>query len=65
MQTRIIVLKNNKLSQTVARDCIDQAAKFGLSAEVFDAINGFDAAGHLELLNLRLKINQFVSNTFK
>lgn len=53
MQTRIIVLKNNKLSQTVARDCIDQAAKFGLSAEVFDAINGFDAAGHLELLNLR------------
>ena len=37
----------------MARDCIDQAAKFGLSAEVFDAINGFDAAGHLELLNLR------------
>jgi len=53
MQTRIIVLKNNKLSQTVARDCIEQAAKFGISAEVFDAINGFDAAGHLELLNIR------------
>jgi len=53
MQTRIIVLKNNKLSQTVARDCIEQAAKFGISAEVFDAINGFDAAGHLEALNIK------------
>ena len=53
IKTRIIVLKNNKLSETNARDCIEQAAKFGISAEVFDAINGFDAARHLELLNIR------------
>jgi GR25 family glycosyltransferase involved in LPS biosynthesis len=53
IKTRIIVLKNNKLSETNARDCIEQAAKFGISAEVFDAINGFDADRHLELLNIR------------
>lgn len=53
MQTKIIVLQNNELSQTVARDCIEQAAKFGISAEVFDAINGFDAAKHLESLDIK------------
>jgi len=53
MRTKIIVLQNNQLSQTVAQDCIEQAAKFGITAEVFDAINGFDAASHLELLNIK------------
>jgi len=52
MRTKIIVLQNNDLSQTVAQDCIEQARKFGIHAEVFDAINGFDAAAHLELLNI-------------
>lgn len=53
MRTKIIVLQNNQLSQTVAQDCIEQAAKFGITAEVFDAINGFDASRHLELLNIK------------
>jgi len=53
MRTKIIVLQNHQLSQTVAQDCIEQAAKFGISVEVFDAINGFDADGHLDLLGLR------------
>ena len=53
MQTRIIVLKNNTLSEQVAKDCIEQAAKFGISAEVFDAINGFDSARHIAALDIK------------
>lgn len=53
MRTKIITLKNNELSEQVAKDCIEQANKFGITAEVFDAINGFDAASHLELLNIK------------
>ena len=53
MRTKIIILKNNELSEQVAKDCIEQAKKFGITVEVFDAINGFDAAGHLELLNIK------------
>ena len=53
MRTKIITLKNNRLSEQVAKDCIEQAKKFGITAEVFDAINGFDAAEHLECLNIK------------
>jgi len=53
MKTKIITLKNNALSERVSKDCIEQATKFGMSVEVFDAVNGFDAAGHLELLDIK------------
>ncbi len=53
MRTKIIVLQNNDLSQTVAQDCIEQARKFGIHAEIFDAINGLDAVGHLESLGIK------------
>jgi GR25 family glycosyltransferase involved in LPS biosynthesis len=53
MKTKIIVLKNNAVSQTVSQDCIAQAKKFGISAEVFDAINGLDYQRHLENLGIR------------
>jgi len=53
MKTKIIRLKNNELSEQVAKDCIEQAAKFGISVEVFDAINGLDQAEHLEKLNVK------------
>ena len=48
MKAKIITLKDNELSERVAKDCIAQAAKFGVSVEIFDAINGFDANFHLD-----------------
>lgn len=53
MKTKLIRLKNNELSERIAKDCIEQAAKFGISVEVFDAINGLDQVEHLEKLNVR------------
>jgi len=53
MKAKIITLKNNKLSERVAKDCIEQAAKFGISVEIFNAINGLDYEQHLEKLNVR------------
>jgi glycosyl transferase family 25 len=53
MKAKIITLKNNELSERVAKDCIEQAAKFGISVEIFDAINGLDYEQHLEKLNVR------------
>ena len=53
MKAKIIVLKNNELSEKVAKDCIEQATKFGLSVDIFDAINGFDAKFHLDSLNIK------------
>jgi GR25 family glycosyltransferase involved in LPS biosynthesis len=53
MKAKIIVLKNNSLSERIARDCITQAAKFGISVEVFDAINGLEYKTHLEKLNIK------------
>jgi len=53
MKAKIITLKNNELSERVAKDCIEQAAKFGISVEIFNAINGLDYEQHLEKLNVR------------
>lgn len=53
MKAKIITLKNNELSERVAKDCIEQAAKFGISVEIFDAINGLEYQQHLEKLNVR------------
>jgi glycosyl transferase family 25 len=52
MKAKIITLKNNELSERVAKDCIEQAAKFRISVEIFDAINGLDYEQHLEKLNV-------------
>jgi glycosyl transferase family 25 len=53
MKAKIITLKNNELSERVAKDCIEQAAKFEISVEIFNAINGLDYEQHLEKLNVR------------
>jgi len=53
MKAKIITLKNNELSERVAKDCIEQAEKFGISVEIFNAINGLDYEQHLEKLNVR------------
>lgn len=53
MKAKIITLKNNELSEKVSKDCVDQAAKFGVSVEIFKAINGLEYQHHLEKLNIR------------
>jgi hypothetical protein len=39
---KIIRLKNNSISEKYAAECIIQAAKFGITVEYFDAINGLN-----------------------
>jgi len=53
MKAKIIILKNNALSERVAKDCIEQATRFGISVEIFNAINGLEYQQHLEKLNIR------------
>ena len=53
MKAKIITLKNNELSERVSRDCVEQAAKFGIFVEVFNAINGLEYQKHLDQLNIR------------
>lgn len=52
MKTFIIRLKNNNISEKHANECIEQAAKFGIDVEYFDAINGLDYSAHLAELKI-------------
>jgi glycosyl transferase family 25 len=55
MKVKIITLKDNELSERIARESIEQASKFNVSVEYFEAINGFYAEQHLIDLRLRPK----------
>jgi len=48
MKTYIIRLAANEHSCQMAKECKDQAEKFGIEAEYFDAINGFDVEKHYQ-----------------
>ncbi len=48
MKSFIIRLKNNSISEKYATECVEQAAKFGIAVEYFDAINGLEYSNHLE-----------------
>ena len=48
-RTWIIRLATNEHSCNMARQCKDQALKFGIEAEYFSAINGLEAEKHYEL----------------
>lgn len=52
MKTFIIRLKNNIISEKHAAECVEQAAKFGINVEYFDAINGLDYPAHLARLKI-------------
>lgn len=52
MKFFIIRLKGNDISEKHARECVEQAAKFGYTVEYFDAINGKDYARHLSSLKI-------------
>lgn len=55
MKTRIIRLKNNKHSCNMARDCFNQAVKFNLQPEFFDAIDGNDVSQHYQTTGIMPK----------
>jgi len=52
MKNFIITLRNNQLSETIADECIEQARKFNLFFEKFDAVNGFHADDSKKRLNV-------------
>jgi GR25 family glycosyltransferase involved in LPS biosynthesis len=55
MKFKIIRLKNNKISEDHAKECIDQAARQEISLEIFDGINGLESDVHLAKLGIRPK----------
>ena len=52
MKAFIIRLKGNAISEKHAAECVEQAAKFGITVEHFDAINGLEYTSHLEKLKI-------------
>lgn len=52
MKAFIIRLKNNLISEKYAKLCVDQAEKFNVVVEYFDAINGLDYQQHLDQLDI-------------
>jgi glycosyl transferase family 25 len=61
MKTFIIRLKDDEHSCEVAKDCYNQAKKFGLDVEYFDAINAHDAEHHYAATGIR-KAKKFKKN---
>ena len=53
MKAKIITLQTNQLSKTLAQECIEQAKQFGITVEIFDAVNGLEYQQHLEKLGIR------------
>jgi len=53
MKTKIIVLENNDHSARMGQKCITRAKEFGISPEIFPAVDGRDAPAIIEELGLR------------
>jgi len=53
VQAKIITLIGNEHSEQVSKDCVEQAAKFGVNVEVFPGIYGRDRKKHLEKLAIK------------
>jgi GR25 family glycosyltransferase involved in LPS biosynthesis len=54
MKSFIIRLKDHTLSEKLSDDCIEQANKFNIKVEKFDAIFGKDYKSHLKQLNIKI-----------
>ena len=54
MKAFIIRLKDYTLSEKLSDDCIEQANKFNIKVEKFDAIFGKDYKSHLKQLNIKI-----------
>jgi len=55
MKAFIIRLKGNEISEKHASQCVDEAKKYGIDVNYFDAINGNEYAKHLEDLKIVAK----------
>jgi len=53
VQARIITLIGNEHSEQVSKDCVEQAAKFGVNVEVFPGIYGTDRKSHFAKLGIK------------
>lgn len=53
MKSFIIRLKDNKISEKHALECIEQANTFGIKVKYFDAVNGNDYESHLQKLKIK------------
>jgi len=53
MKAKIITLKNNKLSERIAKESIEQAALMNIDVDYFEAINGFHSKTHCINLGLQ------------
>ena len=65
MKCKIIRLKDVELSEKHAQDCLEQALKFGLDAELFDAINGYEYQQHIDTLGITPKVEAFAAKNNK
>ena len=52
MKSYIIRLKDNKISEKYASECVNQAKTFGIDVDYFDAVNGLEYSSHLEKLQI-------------
>jgi len=53
MKYFIIRLKNNSISEKYAAECVEQAKKFNINIEYFDAVNGLEYQRHLDKLKIK------------
>lgn len=53
MKSFIICLKGNEISEDHAKSCVEQAGKFGIDVEYYDAVNGNVYEKHLKRLNIK------------
>lgn len=52
MKAFIIRLKNNSISEKYSAECVEQAKKFNIDINYYDAVNGFEYQTHLEKLKI-------------
>jgi len=57
MKYKIICLKECDISIKNTDDCIEQAKKFNVDVEIFDAIDGRESKKHFDALNIKKKWN--------
>lgn len=53
MKFKIIRLKGNSISEKHAAECVEQAKKFGIIVDYYDAVNGLEYPKHLEELQIK------------
>ena len=54
MKSFIITMLGHEMSEQLSAECRQQAAKFGINVEIFEAIWGRDYEQHLEKLKIKL-----------